>query len=289
MFNKFLWLLIKLIKKLKYMCNCNSNCGCNSTEIPTGLQGPMGPQGPAGNDGATGPQGIQGETGPEGPQGLKGDQGDVGPQGLKGDKGDPGDGGAGLAVTFTAMFSTPTTALQQRVLSPAGSTIVLPTNQTLNYGIETNAATNSDIVSQRDSKVVSFTFNSTATKYKVTTSFFITAAATYSDSVILAGWVKGSAMTNGSTTETYATLAQFNTNTNRLGSLSSTAFIEPAVSENLLSRGQVSFTTIIDRGAETHMGLSIAEFGYGQGGAWQLVDQPSLRIRGLIITFEPLN
>jgi len=52
-----------------------------------------GPQGPAGNDGATGPQGPAGNDGATGPQGPVGADGAVGPQGPQGPQGDPGPTG----------------------------------------------------------------------------------------------------------------------------------------------------------------------------------------------------
>ena len=66
---------------------------------PTGLIGPMGPQGPQGDVGPAGPQGpqgdvgptgSQGDVGPAGPQGLQGDIGPAGPQGAQGDVGPMG-------------------------------------------------------------------------------------------------------------------------------------------------------------------------------------------------------
>lgn len=47
-------------------------------------QGPVGPQGPAGNDGATGPQGPAGNDGATGPQGATGAQGPAGNDGADG-------------------------------------------------------------------------------------------------------------------------------------------------------------------------------------------------------------
>jgi hypothetical protein len=61
-----------------------------------GATGPQGPQGPAGNDGAPGPQGPQGpagndgSTGPQGPQGIAGNDGATGPQGPQGIAGNDG-------------------------------------------------------------------------------------------------------------------------------------------------------------------------------------------------------
>jgi hypothetical protein len=60
------------------------------------IPGPAGPQGPAGNDGATGPQGPQGAqglTGPQGPVGATGPQGLTGPQGPAGNDGATGPQG----------------------------------------------------------------------------------------------------------------------------------------------------------------------------------------------------
>ena len=56
-----------------------------------------GPQGPAGEPGATGPagpQGIQGEPGPQGLRGPAGETGPAGPQGIQGPVGETGPAGA---------------------------------------------------------------------------------------------------------------------------------------------------------------------------------------------------
>lgn len=81
---------------------------------PQGLQGPQGdagPQGeigPQGPKGATGPQGPQGETGEQGPRGLQGAQGPQGirgeagprgPQGIQGVQGPKGETGEGFSIS----------------------------------------------------------------------------------------------------------------------------------------------------------------------------------------------
>ncbi|OFZ16950.1 MAG: hypothetical protein A3D92_17110 [Bacteroidetes bacterium RIFCSPHIGHO2_02_FULL_44_7] len=69
-------------------------------------QGPVGPQGPAGNDGATGatgpqgPIGLTGATGAAGPQGPAGNDGATGPQGPIGATGPAGPAG-GTSPTYT--------------------------------------------------------------------------------------------------------------------------------------------------------------------------------------------
>jgi len=65
-------------------------------DAPAGQQGPAGPQGETGADGAQGPAGPQGATGatgaqgPQGPDGATGAQGDPGPQGATGSQGETG-------------------------------------------------------------------------------------------------------------------------------------------------------------------------------------------------------
>jgi hypothetical protein len=168
MFNKLLWLLIKLIKKLKYMCNCSSNCGCNSTDIPVGLQGPMGPQGPEG------PQGIQGEPGQAliSGEGVPTQEGTycgqpymdavvgqiytwncdtntwntdpvntlIGPQGPKGDKGDPGDSGSGSggATAFILERTTSRTSISGASGEVAELTKTFAANEAGEYIITNN-------------------------------------------------------------------------------------------------------------------------------------------------------
>jgi hypothetical protein len=89
--------------------------------------GPIGPQGPAGNDGATGPtgqQGLAGNDGATGPQGLAGNDGatgltgPVGPAGSLGPQGIPGVDGVGIAQTLS--FTSP-----NLVLSDNGGSIDL--------------------------------------------------------------------------------------------------------------------------------------------------------------------
>jgi len=63
---------------------------------PAGLDGEKGEKGDKGDTGEQGPQGERGEkgdVGEQGPQGEKGDTGEVGPKGEKGDKGDTGPKG----------------------------------------------------------------------------------------------------------------------------------------------------------------------------------------------------
>jgi hypothetical protein len=69
---------------------------------PAGEQGPAGPAGPQGSRGPkgdTGAQGPEGSVGPDGPRGLQGAVGPQGPQGLQGLKGDKGEPGAGMTLS----------------------------------------------------------------------------------------------------------------------------------------------------------------------------------------------
>jgi hypothetical protein len=68
----------------------NSNTPPSSTAPAWNVLAAQGPQGAAGQAGATGPQGAKGDTGAQGPAGPKGDTGAQGPAGPKGDKGDTG-------------------------------------------------------------------------------------------------------------------------------------------------------------------------------------------------------
>ena len=79
------------------------NDGATGPQGPAGNDGATGPQGPAGNDGATGPQGPAGNDGATGPQGPAGNDGATGPQGPAGNDGATGpqgpagnDGATGL-------------------------------------------------------------------------------------------------------------------------------------------------------------------------------------------------
>ena len=85
------------------------NDGATGPQGPAGNDGATGPQGPAGNDGATGPQGPAGNDGATGPQGPAGNDGATGPQGPAGNDGATGpqgpagnDGATGPAGTYTA-------------------------------------------------------------------------------------------------------------------------------------------------------------------------------------------
>jgi hypothetical protein len=67
--------------------------GIAGNDGATGPTGPQGPQGIAGNDGAMGPmgpQGMVGATGPMGPQGIAGNDGATGPMGPQGIAGNDG-------------------------------------------------------------------------------------------------------------------------------------------------------------------------------------------------------
>jgi len=69
------------------------NDGATGPQGPAGNDGATGPQGPAGNDGATGPQGPAGNDGATGPQGPAGNDGATGPQGPAGNDGATGPQG----------------------------------------------------------------------------------------------------------------------------------------------------------------------------------------------------
>jgi hypothetical protein len=79
--------------KTKLLRFLDSGASCTAKETgpiswnKEGLQGPPGPEGPPGENGA------QGETGPPGPQGEKGATGETGPQGPAGPQGETGDQG----------------------------------------------------------------------------------------------------------------------------------------------------------------------------------------------------
>ena len=76
-----------------------------------GATGPTGPQGVAGNDGATGPMGPQGvagndgATGPMGHQGVAGNDGATGPMGPQGVQGPAGPSGSGIVPVFLTKSS----------------------------------------------------------------------------------------------------------------------------------------------------------------------------------------
>ena len=75
----------------------NSQSSIPGPQGPAGNDGATGPQGPIGLTGATGPQGPTGLTGPQGPIGLTGATGPQGPQGpigLTGPQGPAGNDGA---------------------------------------------------------------------------------------------------------------------------------------------------------------------------------------------------
>ncbi|MCL1977578.1 MAG: collagen-like protein [Candidatus Bathyarchaeota archaeon] len=69
-----------------------------ATQLITGSQGEIGPQGVKGDTGDVGPQGSVGATGPKGDQGVTGATGAAGLQGAKGDPGEPGPKGDTGAV-----------------------------------------------------------------------------------------------------------------------------------------------------------------------------------------------
>ena len=80
-------------------------------------QGPVGPQGPAGNDGATGPQGPAGNDGATGPQGPAGNDGATGPQGATGAQGPAGNDGADGLSAYEVWLSQGNTGTEADFLN----------------------------------------------------------------------------------------------------------------------------------------------------------------------------
>ena len=106
---------------------------------PQGSQGPQGPQGATGPQGIQGPQGITGATGPQGPQGITGATGPQGPQGITGITGTTGP--QGLAGVTGPMGPTGPTG--------AAATITIGTVTTCDPGTEatvTNSGTTEEAV-----------------------------------------------------------------------------------------------------------------------------------------------
>ena len=79
--------------------------GLQGPKGDTGPQGEIGPQGPKGATGPQGPKGETGEQGPrglqgiQGPQGIQGEAGPRGPQGLQGIQGPKGETGEGFSIS----------------------------------------------------------------------------------------------------------------------------------------------------------------------------------------------
>jgi len=99
------------------------NDGATGPQGPAGNDGATGPQGPAGNDGATGPQGPAGNDGATGPQGPAGNDGATGPQGPAGNDGATGPAGTytagtGIDITAGVISATSSTAPEYLMVSP---------------------------------------------------------------------------------------------------------------------------------------------------------------------------